>query len=269
MTQAQPPASAAPRTADGRRSAPRRQRLLILADSLCLPRDSDLGDIRPDQVYAAVLARHCAERRLPVDVEVDAKEGRTIRGAARALERRGLDPKPDGVIIQIGVVDCAPRILTRRQRKILSCVRPLVLRDRIIRLLHERRAFILTHIRAAAYVKPKVFRRTADRIVTRLISQGSRVALASIAPTTPDMMVHSPPWPGRIDAYNEILRDVAARTGAEYLDLDAEVRAHGVEQCILPDGHHLSVAGNMLYANAMLDLIERWWRTEVPAEAEA
>lgn len=222
-----------------------RRKIVILGDSLPLPRPEE--GVTFEHTYPYLLQERlraealviCRARRL--NTTRDQVENRHIRDDVTNID-------PDGVIVHIGIVDCAPRIFSRLQGQMVSAIRPRPVRDGFIRFCSRHRRS-LTRIRRKQYVGPKEF----DRNVARLLSSlGDRaIMLVGIAGTTAANKYRSYGLDEEIVRYNSILRRRAGEFGADLLDVYAE--GPGL---LLSDGIHLNRRGNEFIAAG----VEHWLR---------
>jgi len=235
------------------RAGERGWKVLLLADSLCMPREDEdnQGPILPHQTYGSLLEARASE--LGWQVTVDAERARTIIDVNGGLGGwlRGLAPS-DVVIIQVGVVDCAPRVLTAAEHRLLEKLRPRWLQKVILRFIHHYRAR-LVRMRRHVYVPLPLFEQLFAQTLRLLVASGARkVGVVAIAPTLPQVTERSPGFAENIELYSESLRALCEREGASFIDPIAGQPATALPTLIRRDGHHLTVEGNALYADALM-----------------
>jgi len=148
----------------------------------------------------------------------------------------------DAAIIQVGIVDCAPRPFGRHLQEVIDRIPGL--RPRVIKLFP-----LLVRIRSRPWVRLEQFERTLQLAVREALEFCGRVVLVEIVPPGPGLEAKLMPFAETVAEYNAALRGLAA--------LDPErvttVRALDVvsSDVVLPDGHHLTVAGHTAIAAAV------------------
>jgi len=167
-------------------------------------------------------------------------------------------PGGDIVIFQCGVVDCAPRPIPQRLRNIISKL-PNVMRVPIVRFIHVRRALLQSCGFTWRIVKPDPFLNAITTTLKMMAEDFPRVYVINIAPTTSGIEEHSPGFSSSILMYNELIAQAVttvAKRNITLLNVHEKIchLPDGVETAILKsDGHHLTLAGHKLYADAILE----------------
>jgi hypothetical protein len=181
-----------------------------------------------------------------IDVEIDALTGRTSDILVESIKYS--DVKEKVVVIQIGVVDCAPRILGPFGRRVIGRLRPKSVRVFVrncLRSLHRRWFFVMFGHRVL--VRPKNFERNLRTIVASLKEKNpTAVALVTILPTT---LQHDRVYVGfsdNIRKYNAIIRRIAFEEGVILCDLNAVVQDSPE---FIYDGVHMSLPGKRIAAD--------------------
>lgn len=220
----------------------RRPRVVVLGDSLSMPRPEKETVVRWEETWPARLEELLRPAFPLVDV---------IGCGARSMTADRLDldehidlKDPDAVVMQVGIVDCAPRVFTRRTRALLgSRVVPAPIRERIIAYRSARRA----ELSAAdplrrVYTRPDVYERALrtarDRCRGRAVVVIPVVVGARLARDVPA-------YTANVALYNEILGRVF---GDAVIELPAPITAGGP---FTSDGIHLVDEGHALVAAAV------------------
>ena len=160
------------------------------------------------------------------------------------------------VVIQCGVVDCAPRPLPSFMRRALGYF-PEIVRKPIVKFLHDKRALILKAGLGTRLTSPSKFRKSLRTWIEEASSSHDMVLVINIAPTNQKTEDHSPGFSASINRYNEIIRGAVSSVGRanvrlvdvnkaisdEIDELDAFVNAG--------DGHHITAEGHILYGKAL------------------
>ncbi len=234
--------------------------LKIYGDSLSLPRPKD--GIEFGEEYSYLLKKRMEKE---VNEEVFCWN-RSIGGARvdelfRHYERDKFYIGKEGfLIIQSGVVDCAPRPLPIFLREIVS-VTPEFLRWRIIKFLHNHRAKILKAGLGTRPTSPKKYELTMEKWIKSAIEIEKVVLVMNIAPNTDEIEMHSPGFRKSIELYNQILEDVIKKINSKKIFLinayDA-IKEKDEEVKFLinqKDGHHITKDGHILYSELLFDKI--------------
>jgi acyl-CoA thioesterase I len=221
-----------------------RTRIVIIGDSLCMPRPMEDGDgpVRLEQTWPRRLQRQLLDR----DAEVVAygQRERTTRDLANDLQTCVTFNDPEIVVLQIGVVDAAPRIISWRERRVLRFV-PLQVREQFIdRRKSNRQSLIASDPLAKVYVPPDEFVGHLKTFVAAVHRDhpSCRLFALPIVADVPFMERKSPGYGGNVSLYNRLIGSVA---GLHMIPLTM------TNDDLMPDGYHLNVAGNAAVATAV------------------
>ena len=109
--------------------------------------------------------------------------------------------EPDIIILQVGIVDCAPRVFTKFQLRVVKFLK--------LKFLHS---FVssnyakLSKVRNIAYVSQSVFHENLIQFINAL--DGIQIYALSIAPPSSKLKSKSPLMNERVATYNNILEEV-------------------------------------------------------------
>jgi acyl-CoA thioesterase I len=174
------------------------------------------------------------------------------------------------LVLQLGIVDCAPRPVPERVRRIIARL-PLPLRDAVVRFLHHNRARLLRSGLSWRLVNPKRFAATYCDWLRAATQEFDRIYVLNIAPTIPKMEAHSPGLTASIELYNQIIADTVDQVGNQKIVL---VDVHsgilkspgGIASLITQDdGHHITSEGHRLYARMIAEKEAETLDKEVPS----
>ncbi len=202
----------------------------ILSDSLGLPRGGAQPSARR-QTWPA-LVTHGAEIDDVLHIGIG---GATVTQLAGQLSY-ALASSPAVLVVQCGIVDCAPRALRLWERTALQHMPGGRRLSRII----EKRARGLRRIRDIAFTAPEVFRRTCASVVDR--ADATQVLWIGIVDAGDEAQV--PGIRARIRAYNDILRATVAHRFVDVSSMPAEG--------VCADHHHLTPVGHAFVADVVL-----------------
>ncbi len=160
------------------------------------------------------------------------------------------------LIIQCGIVDCAPRPIPQFLRKIIARL-PNRIQSPVVRFLHDYRSTLLHIGFSWRYTKPEVFRFTLERWLSAASQDFQSVYIFNIAPTTIEVDAHSPGLSDSIEQYNgliyRVLRSVSANN-LSLLDINTAIKRSGIANLInAKDGHHITLEGHALYSQMIID----------------
>jgi hypothetical protein len=196
------------------------KKVLVLGDSLTLPRNHpqkcEYSDTWPE-----LLKTHFKVHQVSIG-------GGTIKDLFRQIEYH-IAYDPEIVILQGGIVDCAPRTLTRTE---LTVLENSWVGKRILGVIKKNSSYI-RKLRKRTYISPKQFLYYADRIKQSF--PNARVISVGILPANQDYETKIPGITSNICVYNDILRKVF-RDG--FLPMDDMDRSG-----IMSDDIHLNAKG--------------------------
>jgi len=236
-------------TAYRRRSPPR---IIIMADSLAMARPS----ISYDATYPVLLQRSLYSRyglRAPLVVE-KAQRSRTIETVLRDWREEVVVRKADIVVVHVGVVDCAPRVFSRREQIIINILGAR-LRQRILRFVHDHRSTIIRIRPSQVYASPERFRKAMQKIVRLANQEGTCLILVNIVSPSDDLEQRSPGFQRNVAEYNTILESQADGRSVHVLDLNGIIWTQGGGKLLCEDGHHINAGGHRLLARKLEHMI--------------
>ncbi|MBX9268134.1 SGNH/GDSL hydrolase family protein [Chromobacterium violaceum] len=223
---------------------PLRPRVLIIADSLALPRD----DVAYEHTWPGML-----EERLPTVTWINRAQRLSTSERLNGEGNQGADClelyQPDLVVLQLGICDCAPRVLHRRTAAYVYRL-PFGLGERFSSWLSRWRGRKISN----CFVPLTDYESNLRDYLIRAAAHGTKViALATLPPSNP--LVSNNPLIGRqIDAYNEALDRLAERFSClsvlyPFRGLDL------IDGLFVEDGYHLNEKGALRIAAALEPLV--------------
>lgn len=143
---------------------------------------------------------------------------------------------PDVIILQVGIVDCVPRVFSKYMLSTLRLLGPVG--NSIIAALHHTK---LKFIRRTQYVSPQKFRSNLRRMGA--VCKNSTIWSLSIVGASPEYDLILPRVSSRIKNYNEILADES------HVFVDCRsLESYG----LMTDMHHLNKKGHQALANMLI-----------------
>jgi lysophospholipase L1-like esterase len=213
-------------------------KVLVVTDSLGLPRPAP-QTVTPEQTWVSLLAKSC-------DLAQFSSGGATIGDLHAQVEYMKMH-RPDLVIIQSGIVDCAPRAFSRFENEFINKFR--LTRSLSRRILNKERIVKLRARRNVTYTPLADFASFADKFSKAF----SDVYWVEIAPSNADYERRVPGITRNIELYNDVLRKVSAGKTISLSDFSTED--------IMPDHIHLSVSGNRKLAEKALAILRQYEKT--------
>jgi len=229
------------------------KKIVILADSLSLPRPKkDIGNIRYEDTYPYLLdisLRKKLGHEAPIVTE-KGKRYRTITEVAADWREYVTWRKPEMVVVQVGITDCAPRVFSSTQRSKIERIRPLFLRTILLKLVHRYRRNIIESSRTKVYVPIEEYRETVARLVKLAESDNVRL-LVFVKIAVPPAFVEnrSPGLQRNVLLYNSVLEQYKDSRGVHIVDLNEVFGTEEyMDEFLLEDGQHYNAEGSRLVA---------------------
>lgn len=206
-------------------------RILILGDSLGLPRPHRMNDYSPEetnlavsyeQTYPSIIQRQLLlENTSYFEVINRSKRSCTIRDIANEFSDYLFFYQPDIIVLQVGIVDC----WFREGKK--------------------------------QFVNSYDFKNYLDSIISRLqFRTNCKLIIVGISPTSVKMDKRYAGLNDEIKKYNDIYIKCVDYNQIFYVNLEEFINPFNLSEYILPDDHHLNPKGNKLVAGEVLNIIE-------------
>ena len=211
-----------------------KKRIVILSDSLALPRDTPEVTLVED-TYPYLLKEK-------YDVYQFSKGGGVIR-ELREQAHYYRQYHPDIVILQSGIVDCAPRAYSYREEKVFELFRIIRVIRRILSNTITTRK--LRSIRRKVWTPANTFKKECESIIAQFPE--AQCFAISIIPASVEYEKLVPGVSKNIERYNKILKEAF---GKRLIDLTCLPK-----ECIMSDYHHLSKSGQTYVAERIMDVI--------------
>jgi hypothetical protein len=151
--------------------------------------------------------------------------------------------RPDVMVLQIGIVECAPRPLNQRERQWLSRLKNERLRNFIIRLIHILRRRIIRARGLNQRMPLDEFRGCVSRILKQY---GGPVAIIPMPAVSSLVERRSPGYNDQVARYNDVLK--AAVASKDYLDIlriSSDDNYDDVNGIHLSGGAHKTIAATL------------------------
>lgn len=164
------------------------------------------------------------------------------------------------LILQTGIVDCFPRLFSRREHQFLSGLQAVKL-GFITKFITEyagKRRYQWTKNRPRVYVALPQYRENVQAIVNAALANHTQnVILLGILYTNDDLRQRTYNIDAQITSYNDALRQIAEANPrqVQYLDLNAYFQPRGINPVLDSDGHHLTREAHIHIADLLAERI--------------
>lgn len=225
-------------------------RIIILGDSLPLHRPEE--DIHLEDTYGHILKKELAPDHHVFIISKRANDS-SLQSKPENLLYDMKQFEPGIVILQLGIVDSAPRLFSRPVQQIISNL-PHSLRDFIIGFFSKRRRFFTKKF-PKVYVDILEFENNMKRILGEIKEIGAEPIIVSIAKPPVNVASKSHNFIENVKSYNRILSKLAKEGQHFYVDFYGMVDENPELMCF--DGIHISIPGNKALANELSEVIRK------------
>lgn len=209
------------------------KRVLIIGDSLCLPRN------KPEKVDFNETWPSLLKKTGLYEISQVAIGGGTLYNLMEQSDYY-LPGEPDIVIIQSGIVDCAPRAIGFIEKEIVRSSRVL---NFLVRKLYPYR--FMRKYRKITYTKPNHFADMVNKMKMKFSDK--RTIWIGIIPAVTEYENNVSGISKNIDQYNNIIQSIMATNGGTFLDT-SNLPLSG----LMSDHHHLNATGHSWISNQLL-----------------
>lgn len=231
--------------------------ITVVADSLAMPRREEGGSVLFSQTWPVQLQTMSLSHTVkPIHIAMHAQRARDSRSLNKSGTRSDALKFVDSelVVLQIGIVDCAPRIISEHEKRNLNRFYvPKAYRDRIIenRKAH-RHLESPEHALDKVYVKPEAFRKNVEQFRDYSRACGNRKMLViPILGDTKTLEKNHPGYKSNIVRYNDILSSLQD----DFLNLISMEDNLDNAEFYVRDAYHLSSLGHQKIAEAIFQEI--------------
>jgi len=234
--------------------------IMVYGDSLSMPRWEE--SIQCNNLYSE-LFRAWLEKENPnnkVYLYNRSQGGESIRFLYKTFKK---DMEYFGdfgekiLILQCGVVDCAPRPIPFVLRRLIS-IMPINMRNFIIKCIHDNRATLLRMGFKWFITEVFKFKTIYRKWLEEAVPKFSKIYIFNILPTTNEIESHSPGFSESITVFNRQIAQVIKSLNKDNLyliDVHAncqQSKDHFKNIVNKNDGHHLTLAGHQFYCDMLI-----------------
>jgi acyl-CoA thioesterase I len=235
-------------------------RIVVLGDSMPMPRVEGIDCVWWEQTWPYLLQEHLISHGFNDEVINCSSRSRTVDSlCGEDFNEHIIFKRPDVLILELGVVDCAPRIFSKKEKKILNSYPiPGRLRDWIIkwRTAH-RKEIIRRNPLKKIYTPPNRFVKYLYDFSGKLslVKNEARLIVLPIIADYASMEIKSPGYTKNAIMYNKILHDWSHNIGATFIDEITFLHRNGEESIFGSDGYHLNITGHSIIAESIFNLL--------------
>jgi lysophospholipase L1-like esterase len=226
------------------------KRIILIGDSLLMPRIRQGLDYEDTYGYLVFKALKDHE----VIIKGKYSNDTSVQSKPNVLRVEIEYLNPDMVFVQLGIVDCAPRLFSKIEKYALKAL-PSFLRQGIINFCSERRRFF-TKMFPKVYVKKDDFETNMRKILEAIKICDATPVIINIARTSEENESRSFNYDNNTIEYNEILFKLSKEYGCQLIDFYNIIKTE--PSCQLPDGVHLSKEGNRRLADEIISHINNF-----------
>jgi lysophospholipase L1-like esterase len=227
-------------------------KISVIADSLTLPRKEDNDVILYENTWPYLLERKINNNiGESIVINFGMRERTTDELTDYEIQEYVKFIEPDIVIMQVGVVDAMPRVISRKEKKILKSIFiPSHLRKFIIENRKKNRQEItLKDPLKKVYVRPDKFKDNILQFIKKIKDYNNDISVILI-PILVDSFFFEEKSPGsesNLNIYNNILIEISKTTNQHFLDIpETDVNKSSF---FCKDGYHLGILGNIKMAD--------------------
>jgi lysophospholipase L1-like esterase len=152
---------------------------------------------------------------------------------------------PDIVLIQVGIVDCAPRVFNKKEINILNMLG--VINRKIIKPLTTKYDRKLRVLRNQQFTSEKIFKKNILSFLQHY--QSSKLFFIPIIKANKCYIKQLPNIEENITAYNKIIEETASQ------EQTLSLASFDVESCLMSDNHHLNTKGHRAISHIIEEVL--------------
>lgn len=159
-------------------------------------------------------------------------------------------------VIQLGIVDCAPRIISKYEKEILRRFFSKKIQNLYIKIKSSKRRF-LTKYFPNTYVSISAFEKKYEYLLTKICEQPgvNKVILINIADTNPENKRRSFNFEKNINNYNKIINSFSVKFTNNVKIFDLFSLSKIKKKVLLDDGIHISKETHITIAQELEKLL--------------
>jgi len=219
--------------------------LLIIGNSVSFPPAG--GDSYPQLIQARLGDAWKVNAIIKGGATLDEMQSEVLKAICRDL--------PAGVVLQVGINECAPRPLGRSGRDRLGRLRPIWLRQRIIGLLHKYRPEIIRLRGPKQLTSATDFSRSVADVIAAARGCGAAVLVLPIMRVPASAEVRTPFLNREIARYNARLATLSGSAVRFMSESEIFPSTPPEKFCAGPETVHLDAAAHRRIAQVVVDWV--------------
>lgn len=232
------------------------KRIVVLGDSMAMPRVEGKDCVWWDETWPFLLQQKLIKSNMQIDIINCSSRARTIDSiCGQDFLDHVTWKKPDFIVLEIGIVDCAPRIFSKKEKALLNnSFMPACIKKYIIHLRSQKREIITKRAPLAkVYTPPYQFKFYLQKFFSRLEELNRRIRLIVIPILANDsfMETKSPGFVSNVNIYNSILKEWCKVIGATWFDPSTIFMEQKKHTLFGSDGYHFNIKGHCSIANLL------------------
>lgn len=236
-------------------------RIVTVTDSLGMPRDLGGEALRWEEIWPKRVERALNERGTPVEVICCGARARTSGDLlGTELEEHVVFKRPDVVVVEVGVTDCAPRVISKNEKRLLNTpIVPAPLREWVVRRRSAKRLEITAKAPLArVYTTPAQFEADLRAYAMALRAQPWPISLVvlPIVAHAARMAKKSSRHDENVALYNGLLGNVARDVDATFVPQETLLPGSNVDAWFFRDGYHITPEGARVFAENLTPILE-------------
>jgi acyl-CoA thioesterase-1 len=238
-------------------------KIALYADSLGLPRQNK---VKYEERYLYLVQEKLQESLglRKIEIKDRAKGAATIEDLYTQFchDNSYYDLPGDLLILQTGIVECAPRPVNEKTRKIISKL-PIWLRERVIKFIHNNRRKLIERNLGLVRMDKNKFQNLYSEFLNYASKLYKNIFVISICPTNPAFEKRSPGFTNNINKYNEVIQTEISKLAAEnvfYININKTIMLDyaNIDKYILKeDGHHITPMTHAIIATQIIEVLEK------------
>lgn len=225
---------------------------LFLTDSLGYPRVDNQGT-SASEVWTYTVRDQIQKKTDKISFFFDMKPFRDTRSLLVDVEKHCLSYSPELIVFQVGIVDCYPRALTKTELQVVSRL-PII--NRLSKAFVKKNYKRIVQKRDIAYVPLAEYRQNLIKL--KEFFPKANWLVIPIAPASQSYLDTNPLISSRIEAYNEIQKEVFSDAYKEDIYQECDL-----EKVFLEDNHHLSKYGHRIVSSGVIHHLNNCALSEV------
>lgn len=232
--------------------------ITIITDSLAMPRVEGDEKIYIQQTWPKLLAQKLGNEYVFAEFKERARDTDSLN-LVQVFNESIVNVRPDLLIIQIGIVDCAPRIISKKEHQILNRFYfPKRLRNLIIQQRKKNKQRILRKgALLKVYVSPETFKNNLDKFIkaSLAIRPTLNILLIPILGDLEKLDSISSGYYSNIQKYNKILSEL--ENGNNIIVPENWMNEMNSSENYCTDGYHLNEMGHLKLSQKIVNLISK------------